>query len=201
MQLLCSALAQVLGRIAEELVSVLSGKAGVLAQWYQRHCLVVALRSCAGAARALAAPVPNAAVVATGLAPLAEKEAHEETRALAFLGLAEWIALAVDAAASGDVVPAAPLAVLSAALSGSKPSAPAIAGAAELVVLRPGVAAAIGKALLPGLTQRVEDAKARPGAGQCISHLLYARLCYLHHLRGGAYTLMQTHAQVTGDML
>jgi hypothetical protein len=158
--------AQVLGRIAEELVSVLSGKAGVLAQWYQRHCLVVALRSCARAARAHAPPVPTAAAVAVGLAPLADKEAHEETRALAFLALAEWMALAVDAAGGADAMPAEPLAVLSVALSGSKTSAPAIAGAAELMALRPGIAAAIGKALLPGLTWRVEDAKARPSAGQ-----------------------------------
>ncbi|KAG5182622.1 armadillo-type protein [Tribonema minus] len=168
---------KVLGNVAMELISVLSGKAGVLAQWYQRHCIVVALRSVAAAARALAAQVPNAVAIATALAPLAEKEAHEEARALAYLALAEWTALCVGSDAE---VPAEPLKVMTAALKGTKPAAPAIVGAARLVELTPAAAAPVASAMVAALSRRVEDAKARPGAGcqlePCSSLQLLAQL-------------------------
>jgi hypothetical protein len=99
----------VLGRIALELQGVLSGKTGALSQWYQRNCVLQALRSTAAAALALlsttdcttAAAVPAAvASIAALLVPAAEKEAHEETKALAMLALSDWAAAAVPADSS-----------------------------------------------------------------------------------------------------
>jgi hypothetical protein len=102
----------VLGRIALELQGVLSGKTGALSQWYQRNCVLQALRSTAAAALALlstgnsttdstTAAVPAAvASVAALLVPAAEKEAHEETKALAMLALSDWAAAAVPANSS-----------------------------------------------------------------------------------------------------
>jgi hypothetical protein len=104
---------QVLGRIALELQGVLSGKTGALSQWYQRNCVLQALRSTAAAALALLSTANSSstttdsttaavASVAALLVPAAEKEAHEDTKALAMLALADWAAAAVPANSSTD---------------------------------------------------------------------------------------------------
>lgn len=74
-------------------MDVLAGKGGVLAQWFQRHACVTALRSLARGARRLprAALAPAATAALEGLVKAYGKESHEGTRAEIAVGLGDWL--------------------------------------------------------------------------------------------------------------
>lgn len=139
--------------MVSELTAVLGGKSGVLAQWYQRHCLVLgleAVRAGVASTNITASQSENVAARAVNaLLPVVEKESHEDTRADGLGCLTRW-ALMMDA------IPSDLLQFLKNGLrSASKPTAIASAGAAcqlstcvrTCVQLAP---------LLPDLLDRVE---------------------------------------------
>lgn len=76
---------------------VLGGKSGVLAQWYQRHSLVMSLEGVREGVASTDLPDAEVAKIAAravdGLLPVVEKESHEETRAVALGCLARWVRL------------------------------------------------------------------------------------------------------------
>ena len=86
--------------IVSELNDVLSGKSGVMAQWYQRHSVFMALEGVRRSVASIQMPAQRLASLAShavdGLLPAVEKESHEDTRAVGLGCLARWT-LALDA--------------------------------------------------------------------------------------------------------
>lgn len=83
-----------------ELTDVLAGKSGVMAQWYQRHCICMGLeevrKGVASAQVPFSCSSSLAARAVDGLLPAVEKESHDETRAVGLGCLTRW-ALMLDA--------------------------------------------------------------------------------------------------------
>ena len=109
--------AEVLTTAITEHGAILAGKSGLLAQWFQRHGMVCGLEELRHGAILLAEPLAasTAAAAASALAPIAEKESHEETKMMTYITLGKWLALA-------DSVPSAVEAILRKALSNTKVS-------------------------------------------------------------------------------
>lgn len=76
---------------------VLGGKSGVLAQWYQRHCLVLGLEGVREGVAVSSMTASQASEVATRavevLLSLVDKESHEDTRAVSVGCLTRWVLL------------------------------------------------------------------------------------------------------------
>lgn len=145
--------------LVSELGDVLSGKSGVMAQWYQRHCVFMALEGVRQGVAAIKMPAERLASLATcasnALLPAVEKESHEDTRAIGLGCLARW-ALALDA------IPTSLLKSLKDGLrSGSRPTVTMFAAAASQLSgctpLCPQLAA-----LVPDLLARVEVGAKKP---------------------------------------
>lgn len=83
-----------------ELTNVLAGKSGVMAQWYQRHCICMGLEGVRDAVASGEMPFSSSSSLAAravdGLLPAVEKESHDETRAVGLGCLTRW-ALMLDA--------------------------------------------------------------------------------------------------------
>lgn len=83
-----------------ELNDVLSGKSGVMAQWYQRHSVFMALEGVRRGVTSIQMPAQRLASLASravdGLLPAVQKESHEDTRAVGLGCLARWT-LTLDA--------------------------------------------------------------------------------------------------------
>lgn len=86
---------QALTTMVSELSTVLAGKSGVLAQWYQRHSLIMALEGVRSGVISAGLPATPSAELAAhvvdALLPVVEKESHEDTRAVGLGCLARWI--------------------------------------------------------------------------------------------------------------
>lgn len=86
----------VFARVVSDVVNVLLGKTGgALAQWFQRHACVVALRALARGGRRLprSAVAPATTAALEGLVAAFGREAHEGTRAEILAALGEWLGL------------------------------------------------------------------------------------------------------------
>lgn len=83
--------------MVSELGAVLSGKSGVLAQWYQRYCLVMGMEgvreSIVSASLTASQMAEIAAHAVDALLPIVEKESHEDTRAIGLGCLTRWVVL------------------------------------------------------------------------------------------------------------
>ncbi|CAM9117080.1 unnamed protein product, partial [Choristocarpus tenellus] len=89
----CSA-PEVLEHIVMELLGVLGGKAGVLAQWYQRQCVIMGLIHVRMGVLSLEQGVASIALGAVNaLVPAVDKESHEETRSLGLQCMIQWITM------------------------------------------------------------------------------------------------------------
>lgn len=86
--------------MVSELNDVLSGKSGVMAQWYQRHSVFMALEGVRRGVASIQMPAQRLASLASraidGLLPAIQKESHEDTRAVGLGCLARWT-LTLDA--------------------------------------------------------------------------------------------------------
>ena len=90
--------AAVFEKVVAEVTNVLLGKSGVLAQWFQRHACIAALRALAKGARQLprSAVGPATTAALEGLVAAYAKEAHEGTRAEILTALGEWLGMVED---------------------------------------------------------------------------------------------------------
>lgn len=145
--------------IVSELGDVLSGKSGVMAQWYQRHCVFMALEGVRQGVASIEMPTEQLASLATGagnaLLPAVEKESHEDTRAVGLGCLARW-ALTLDA------IPTNLLKSLKDGLrSASRPTVTIFASAACQLSGRTPLCPQLA-ALVPDLLARVEVGAKKP---------------------------------------
>ncbi|CAM9338279.1 unnamed protein product [Discosporangium mesarthrocarpum] len=148
---------EVLKNMVTELCYVLAGKSGVLAQWYQRQCVIRALLGvCKGfEPPKLAAAAPAAMGAMSALVPVIEKESHEETRALGLKCMSLWL-LMVDSI---------PLEVLQLFKKGASHHTKSVAAAYLVAVSDLGESVSCLAQLtdlVPSLLQRVEVASRKP---------------------------------------
>lgn len=154
-----SLVSQALESMVLELCGVLAGKAGVMAQWYQRYSCFMALEEVRRGVASTQMPVSRSTELAVGAVdgalPAMEKESHEDTRAIGLGCLTRWTLML-------DTVPPKLLLSLKNGLgSTARPTATIFAAAAcelsgcpqLLVQLVP---------LVPDLLERVELAAKKP---------------------------------------
>lgn len=144
-----------------ELSGVLAGKSGVMAQWYQRHSVFLALEGVRGGVVSTEMPMSCATELALGavdgLLPAVEKESHEDTRAVGVGCLTRW-ALVLD------TIPPKLLASLKNGLaSAARHTAVIFAAAACELSGCPRLCAQL-VSLVPDLLARVELASKKPNA-------------------------------------
>lgn len=142
-----------------ELCGVLAGKAGVLAQWYQRHSCFLALEAVRRGVASTPLPVSCAAELAGGAVdgalPAMEKESHEDTRAIGLGCLTHW-ALMLD-----TVTPKLLMSLKNGLGSAARPTATMFAASACELSGRPRLLSQLSS-LVPDLLGRVELAAKKP---------------------------------------
>lgn len=142
-----------------ELCGVLSGKAGVMAQWYQRYSCFMALEEVRRGVASTKMPVSRSAELAggavNGALPAMEKESHEDTRAIGLGCLTRW-ALMLD-----TVPPKLLLSLKNGLGSAARPTATMFAAAACELSECPRLLVQL-ESLVPDLLGRVELAAKKP---------------------------------------
>ncbi|CAM9323776.1 unnamed protein product [Ectocarpus sp. 6 AP-2014] len=147
--------------IVLELSGVLAGKSGVMAQWYQRHSVFLALEGVRGGVVSTEMPMSRATELALGavdgLLPAVEKESHDDTRAVGVGCLTRWALLL-------DTIPPKILASLKNGLgSAARHTATIFAAAACELSGCPRLCAQL-LSLMPDLLARVELGSKKPNA-------------------------------------
>lgn len=145
--------------MVSDLRDMLAGKSGVMAQWYQRHSVFLALEGVQQGAASTQMPVSRLAALAgravDGLLPAVEKESHDDTRAVGLGCLTRW-ALVLDA------IPPKLLQSLKKGLgSGARPTATMFAAAACQLSGCTRLCAQLAS-LVPDLLTRVELGTKKP---------------------------------------
>lgn len=152
---------QALESMVSELCGVLGGKAGVMAQWYQRHSCFMALEAVRRGVVSTQMPVSRSAELAggavDGVLPAMEKESHEDTRAIGLGCLTRW-ALMLD-----TVPPKLLLSLKNGLGSTARPTATIFAAAACELSGCPRLLVQL-VSLVPDLLGRVELAAKKPSA-------------------------------------
>lgn len=142
-----------------ELCGVLAGKAGVMAQWYQRYSCFMALEEVRQGVVSTQMPMSRSAELAggavDGVLPAMEKESHEDTRAIGLGCLTRW-ALMLD-----TVPPKLLLSLKNGLGSAVRPTATIFAAAACELSECPRLLVELAS-LVPDLLGRVELATKKP---------------------------------------
>lgn len=149
--------------MVSELCGVLAGKAGVMAQWYQRYSCFMALEEVRRGVVSTRMPASRSAELAgaavNGALPAMEKESHEDTRAIGLGCLTCW-ALMLD-----TVPPKLLLSLKNGLGSAARPTATIFAAAACELSGCPRLLAQL-VSLVPDLLGRVELAAKKPNTFQ-----------------------------------
>ena len=154
---------KVLGRLGSELVSVLSGKSGILALWYQRHCVAQALSNVAKVCidKAISPILPSYSEIILSLMPLVEKETQEEVRSILHVALVEWASLC----STLDSVILKVLRTFSGSMDSSKSAGPVLQALSHMLVLKSELGILYEESLVKKVFEKMETAQGRPGSG------------------------------------